>query len=97
MTIKFRYKKPNEDNSRLIVHPVIDKSLAVSNTSDNFRFAAAVAEFGMVLRKSEFRQSSNYEHAWKLAKGSMGEDPEGYRSEFLKMIKNAESLTRKGF
>ena len=41
MTIKFRYKKPNEDNSRLIVHPVIDKSLAVSNTSDNFRFAAA--------------------------------------------------------
>lgn len=97
MTIKFRYKKPNEDNSRLIVHPVIDKSVPVSNTSDNFRFAAAVAEFGMVLRKSEFRQSSNYEHAWKLAKGSMGEDPEGYRSEFLKMIKNAESLTRKGF
>jgi Ca-activated chloride channel family protein len=94
MTIKFRYKKPNEDNSKLIEHPVIDRAIPVQKTSDNFRFAAAVAQFGMLLRNSEFKQTSTYNNAWKLAKSSLGEDREGYRSEFLRMVKNAESLVQ---
>ncbi|HET9279356.1 MAG TPA: YfbK domain-containing protein, partial [Flavitalea sp.] len=94
MTIKFRYKKPNEDKSKLIEHPVIDRAIPVQKTSDNFRFAAAVAQFGMLLRNSEFKQTSTYNNAWKLAKSSLGEDKEGYRSEFLRMIKNAESLVQ---
>ncbi|MBC7828408.1 MAG: von Willebrand factor type A domain-containing protein [Chitinophagaceae bacterium] len=95
MTIKFRYKKPDELKSKLIEHAVIDREISVQRTSDNFRFAAAVAQFGMLLRRSEFKQSSSYENSWKLAKSSLGDDKEGYRSEFLKMIKNAESIATK--
>lgn len=92
MTIKFRYKQPNEDKSKLIEHPVRDNISSIAKTSSNFRFAAAVAEFGMVLRNSEFKQSSSYEHAWKLAKNALGNDDEGYRSEFLKLIRNAQTI-----
>jgi Ca-activated chloride channel family protein len=92
MTIKFRYKKPDGDVSTLISHPVIFTSASISKTSENFRFAAAVAQFGMLLRKSEFKQQSSYQNTWTLAKDALGKDEEGYRSEFLKMIKNAEAL-----
>lgn len=95
MTIKFRYKKPDENSSKLISHAVIDSKIPVANTSENFRFVSAVAQFGMLLRNSEFKQASSYDNAWKLAKNSLGNDSEGYRSEFLKMVKNAESLVNK--
>jgi Ca-activated chloride channel family protein len=92
MTIKFRYKKPDEDNSRLIVHPVTDRDMPLAKTSSNFRFAAAVAEFGMLLRNSEFKQSASFRHAWQMAGGALDNDTEGYRSEFLQLVKNAELL-----
>lgn len=94
MTIKFRYKQPDGDKSKLIEHAVIDRSIAVENTSDNFRFAAAVAQFGMLLLKSEFKQLSSFDNSWKLAKSAIGNDGEGYRSEFLRLIKNAESIAQ---
>jgi Ca-activated chloride channel family protein len=92
MTIKFRYKKPDEDKSKLIEHVVMDQRISINNTTDNFRFAASVAQFGMLLRDSEFKQSSSFDNAWKLANDAMGEDEEGYRAEFLKLIRNARSL-----
>ncbi|MHA4844241.1 vWA domain-containing protein [Flavitalea antarctica] len=95
MTIKFRYKKPDGDVSSLISHPVIQKAGSNNNTSENFRFAAAVAQFGMLLRKSEYKQQSSYQNTWALAKDALGRDEEGYRSEFLKMIKNAQALEAK--
>lgn len=95
MTIKFRYKKPDGDVSKLLQHPVIDRHVLLSNTSSNFRFAAAVASFGLVLRNSEFRQQASYDQAWQLAKGALENDEEGYRSEFLKLLKNAQSLAVK--
>jgi len=91
LTVKFRYKKPDGETSKLIEHPVVD---APGNTSTNFRFAAAVAEFGMLLRNSEFKQSASYNNAWQLAKNALGSDEEGYRSEFLKLLKNAQSLAK---
>jgi len=94
MTIKFRYKKPDGDVSRLIEHPVIENPFALDLTSSNFRFAAAVAEFGMLLRNSEFKQSSSYNSAWELAKNALGKDEEGYRSEFLKLLKSAQSIAK---
>ena len=94
MTIKFRYKKPDGETSKLIEHPVPDNPFAIGNTSSNFRFAAAVAEFGMLLRNSEFKQSASYNNAWQLAKNAMGNDEEGYRSEFLKLLKDAKSLAK---
>lgn len=94
MTIKFRYKKPGEENSKLIVHAVKDNQIALSRTSDNFRFAAAVAEWGMILRQSEFKSGSSYSQVIQLAKAARGKDEEGYRSEFIKMVENAASIAR---
>ena len=95
LTIKFRYKKPDGDLSQLISHPVLNTTNSINTTSANFRFAAAVAEFGMLLRKSEYKQQSSYQNAWSLAKDALGRDEEGYRSEFLKLIKNAQSIQGK--
>lgn len=103
MTIKFRYKKPDGDISKLIEHPVTDNAVHSARvgedwigtgTSSNFRFAAAVAEFGMLLRNSEFKQAASYNKAWQLAKEALGKDEEGYRSEFLKLLKNAQSMVK---
>ena len=95
MTIKFRYKKPDGDISKLIEHPVQDIAPLLSAASSNFRFAAAVAAFGMLLRDSEFKQSASYSKAWELAKGALGKDEEGYRTEFLQLLKNAQSIAKK--
>ena len=95
MTIKFRYKKPDGDISKLIEHPVRDIAPVLSSTSSNFRFAAAVAEFSMLLRDSEFKQSASYNKAWELAKDALGKDEEGYRTEFLQLLKNAQSIAKK--
>ncbi|HEX5025611.1 MAG TPA: von Willebrand factor type A domain-containing protein [Agriterribacter sp.] len=94
MTIKFRYKKPDETKSRLIVHPVTDKHILLKDASDNFRFAAAVAEFGMLLRQSEFRQRATYNNVLALAGSAIGKDAEGYRKEFLGLVQKAGSVAK---
>lgn len=92
MTIKFRYKKPDQDKSLLLEQVVMDKQSSIDNASENFRFATAVASFGMLLRNSEFKQNASYDKAWQLAKNALGNDAEGYRSEFLNLLRNAQSL-----
>jgi Ca-activated chloride channel family protein len=92
VTIKLRYKKPDGYKSRLIEEVVKDESGALAETSDNFRFSAAVAEFGMYLRNSEFKGDSNIESVLELAKNAKGKDEEGYRSEFIRLVKTAETL-----
>jgi Ca-activated chloride channel family protein len=92
MNIKFRYKKPDGEKSMLIEHAVEDDK--VMKTSDNFRFVAAVAEFGMLLNNSEFKQASSFDQARKLANGSIGDDEEGYRKEFIELIGKARKLVR---
>jgi len=92
MTVKFRYKKPDGDQSKLIVHPVIESLLAFNRSSDNFRFAAAVAEFGLLLNKSDFKQQSSYANVTKLAQGALSKDEEGYRREFLQLVSKAFSI-----
>lgn len=90
MNIKFRYKKPDGEKSMLIEHAVDDYQVA--KTSDNFRFVSAVAQFGMLLTNSEFKQTASFEKATLLASGAIGDDEEGYRTEFLKLIKKAAKL-----
>ncbi|MBI3140192.1 MAG: von Willebrand factor type A domain-containing protein [Sphingobacteriales bacterium] len=94
MTVKFRYKTPDADVSRLIEHPLRDKSVAVAGTSDNFRFAAAVAQFGMLLRNSEFKSNASFESVLSLAKKSMAADADGYRSEFVRLVESARLLSK---
>ncbi|HEY8896590.1 MAG TPA: VWA domain-containing protein [Niastella sp.] len=95
MTIKLRYKKPDGDVSKLIVHPVTDSHLALANTSDNFRFSAAVASFGMLLRNSEFKQNASFPQVISMAKSAKGADANGYRQEFINLVQAAGSLTAK--
>ncbi|MBS1577365.1 MAG: von Willebrand factor type A domain-containing protein [Bacteroidetes bacterium] len=92
MNIKLRYKQPDADVSRLLEHPVFDNQAAIAKTSDNFRFAAAVAQFGMLLRNSEFKSNSSFSNVLKLAKNAKGNDEEGYRSEFIRLVESAQSL-----
>ena len=89
LTVKFRYKAPEGGNSQLIEHPVMDQHLAFEKTSDNFRFAASVAQFGMLLRDSEFKGTSTFSSVVRVASGAKGKDAEGYRKEFIKLVKKA--------
>jgi len=95
MTIKFRYKEPESDKSKLQSVAIKDVPKALNTTSDDFRFAVAVAEFGMLLRESEFKQGSTFEQAISLAKGAKAKDEEGYRSEFVRLAESAKSLAKK--
>lgn len=92
MNIKFRYKQPDGVKSMLLEHAV--KNDKVVKTSDNFRFVAAVAEFGMLLNNSAFKQGSSFNNARKLADGAIGKDEEGYRKEFIELISKARRLSR---
>ena len=91
MTVKLRYKAPDAGQSRLITVPVKNR---VTEMSANVGFAAAVAEFGMLLRQSEHRGSSTHAGAAALARRFRGPDPDGYRSEFVRLVEVAEALTR---
>lgn len=92
MTIKFRYKKPAENSSRLLEIAVKDQQLSINHVSNNFRFAAAVAEFGMLLRNSEFKSTASFENVLVLARKSKGDDEEGYRSEFIQLVENVQAM-----
>ncbi len=92
LTLKLRYKQPDAETSRLLVTVVKDEKRALARTSDNFRFSAAVAAFGMLLRDSEFKGSGSYAGVLELARNAQGEDPGGYRSEFLQLVKKTALL-----
>ncbi|WP_158992078.1 VWA domain-containing protein [Mucilaginibacter sp. L196] len=94
LTIKFRYKQPDSMVSKLSQAVVNDNPENLNNTSADFKFAAAVAEFGMLLRDSQFKQKSNYDQAISLARAGKGEDNDGYRSEFIKLAESAKLLAK---
>lgn len=92
MLVKLRYKQPEGDESQLISQPVIDAGVRLDATSESFRFAAAVAEFGMLLRDSQYKGDASWEEVLDLARDARGEDPQGYRNEFLQLVQNAQLL-----
>jgi Ca-activated chloride channel family protein len=93
MEIRLRYKEPNEDTSRKIVRTVKQQDLT-ENPSENFSFASAVAEFGMLLRNSEYKAKSSWDHVLSRSQKALGEDTGEYRSSFLELVKKAEELSR---
>ena len=92
MTVKFRYKAPDGDVSKLIEQPIMDGAYELDDTSEDYRFSAAVAAFGMILRKSKYRGTSDYRLVKKLATEGKGYDLNGYRSEFIELVQKAEKL-----
>lgn len=93
MTVKFRYKKPEEEISRLMVHVLTNKPMPLNKTSDNFRWSAAVAAFGMLLRESEYVKRFTYEEVIAMAEGAKGPDNDGYRREFIAMARILSGIT----
>lgn len=95
MTIKLRYKRPGEELSNLIEQSVIDKGQSAETSSENFRFSSSVAEFGLLLRNSAYKQSASFEEVLSLARSATGEDKEGYRSEFITLVRRAKGMIAK--
>jgi len=92
LTIKVRYKLPDGHTSRLLEKPVASRPADISEVSGNLRFAAAVAEFGMILRESEFKGTSTLEGAAALASSAKGEDEDGYRAEMIRLIRTVKDM-----
>ena len=86
MWVKLRYKEPTGDVSQLIELPVLDRGVTLDRSSDDFRFAAAVAMFGMVLRESDFLGTATLDRVKALARDARGDDRDGYRSEFIRLV-----------
>ncbi|MEM1120927.1 MAG: VWA domain-containing protein [Bacteroidota bacterium] len=95
MTIKLRYKQPDGEKSQLMEKPILDQKIALEKMSDNFRFSAAVAEFGLLLRDSEFKNKANYQQVLQLAKSGKGKDKDGYRAELIRLVEMAELMSEK--
>lgn len=92
LTVKLRYKEPDGDRSRLVTHTVSAAVTPIFRTSSDFRFSAAVAAFGMVLRDSEQRGSATLPEIRRLAEAALGKDPNGLRRQLLAMIDRAREL-----
>ena len=94
LTVKLRYKEPSGEQSRLLARTVQGRSPA--RPSVNLRFSAAVAAFGMLLRDSEYKGEATWSQVRELAEGARGNDPDGYRAEFLGLVRRAEDLSGTG-
>jgi|KBSMisStandDraft_5_1062788.scaffolds.fasta_scaffold12094_7 Ca-activated chloride channel family protein len=94
--VRLRYKKPDADKSQLLEYPIAKSSVAtLERLSPDFRFAASVAAFGQLLRGGKYVGNFGYGDVEQLARGALGEDTEGYRREFVSLVKLADSLTPK--
>jgi Ca-activated chloride channel family protein len=89
MTVKLRYKRPDGDASRLLSTVVHDRP---GKPGPNLGFASAVAEVGMLIRHSKHTGDASYHAAIERARRFRGDDPEGYRGEFIKLAELAASL-----
>ncbi len=92
LTLKLRFKQPDGDKSRKLVFPLKTSVASFGSASENFRFSAAVAAFGMVLRESSHGGTLNLDGVHEIARTACGEDPEGYRKEFLRLVREARKI-----
>ncbi|GEM_PF-2283125 len=95
LTVKFRYKRPDETNSVLLAQTLSARDLDAGAPSENFRFASAVAEFGLLLRDSQFKGVANFNDVLARARGAKGVDNDGYRAEFIRLVEQAQLLPQK--
>jgi Ca-activated chloride channel homolog len=86
-TVKFRYKNPDGNKSKLIEKAVIDSGSDLASAGEDLRFATSVALFGMILRNSEYANDAKLNQVVELAENSRGRDDDGYRAEFIRLVK----------
>jgi Ca-activated chloride channel family protein len=92
MTLKLRYKQPDGDTSTLVEFPVTDEGGEFKDADHDVRFAAAVASFGMQLRRSEYAGSWTMNDVIRVADDARGEDMDGLRAEFVDLARKAKEL-----
>jgi Ca-activated chloride channel family protein len=92
LTVKFRYKRPDGDTSTLVTRAVTDDDRQWVKASESFRWSAAVAMVGMLLRESKHKGNATLASSRALAAGARGQDPGGDRQEFLRMIDAVEKI-----
>ena len=93
LIVNLRYKKPSEATSRPIEHKVYDHNFEFGRASDDLKFAAAVAGFGMLLRDSPYKGSLTYDGVLEIARASLENDPSGYRREFVELVGKGKALS----
>jgi Ca-activated chloride channel family protein len=89
LTVKLRYKQPQGNSSQLLSQVLPWKNQPITATAADFQMATAVAAFGLLLRNSEYKGQATYDQVLALAGKARGEDPEGYRAEFIQLVKKA--------
>ena len=94
--LKIRYKDPKVKDAKSveITEPLVFNKKALKETSTDYRFAASVAEFGILLRDNSNKANATYDQVIELAEGAIGNDPEGYRKEFVRLVKSVKILPK---
>ncbi|MDQ1257182.1 MAG: Ca-activated chloride channel [Candidatus Hydrogenedentes bacterium] len=94
--LKIRYKAPDGDESKLLSFPVVDEGLDFAHADPDFKFATAVASFGMLLRGAQDQGRTTFDGVIELAKEGAAYDPAGYRQEFVQMVEMAKAIAKQG-
>lgn len=94
LTVKLRFKPPTGDVSEKIEMPVRDSEKDFDGASEDFRFAAAVAGFGLLLRDSQYKGDIDWATLAEVAASARDFDPQGYRAEFVELVRKAQQLSR---
>jgi len=93
LTVKLRYKEPQGSTSKLLTQALTGAPVSIEKASPDFRFAAAVAQFGLLLRQSEQRGTATWATTEHLADGARGSDADGYRAELVRLVRLAQGLS----
>jgi len=93
LTVKIRYKAPEDVLSKKLEFPLVDSGAKFANASQDFKFAAAVAGFGMMLRESTHKGTTTFDSVLGWAEDGLGEDAGGYRHEFMDLVKKARGIS----
>lgn len=94
LTVKLRYKEPKADQSKLLTMGLMDSGNGIDSASENMKFAASVAQFGLILRDSRYKGSANVGSIVALANSAKSHDLNGYRGEFIDLVGQARSLIK---
>jgi len=95
LTVKIRYKEPVDSDSKVLAFPLVDREQTFARSSADFRFSAAVASFGMILRNSPYKGAATIDSVLSMAEDSLGPDRNGYRREFLQLVQRARQIDRR--
>jgi len=91
--LELRYKQPEAEESQLISTSINSADPTIETPSENFIFAAAIAELGLLLLHSGHKADANYNHVIQQASSAKGSDEQGYRAEFIRLANIARTLT----